>query len=102
MKRALVPFQRHYVDGKLFLDAEGCFYIKPATHPALAGRQFANFTEAMQHLSDFNREHPRGKFEGELILQEVFHYYGPAFPEQPEQPVQLPSNYDDETFEREK
>jgi hypothetical protein len=101
MKRALIPFQRHYVDGKLFLDAEGCFYIKPATHPALAGQEFANFTEAMQHLSDYNRENPQQKFEGEIILQEVIHYYGRSFPERPPQPIQLPTD-SDETSKREK
>lgn len=68
MKYAFVPYERHSQDGKLFLDADGCQYLKPHTHKLLAGKEFPNESECVALINDHNIANPTDKFAGEVIL----------------------------------
>lgn len=74
MKNAFIAYERHSQDGKLFLDADGCQYLKPHTHVLLAGKEFANQGEAVTVIRDHNIANPTNPFKGELILLNVISF----------------------------
>ena len=71
MKYVLVPFERFRQGSAVFTDGEGCVYLKPATHPAIAGKEFANELEFRQLVMDHMRDNPKDKI-GEVILLPVY------------------------------
>jgi hypothetical protein len=74
MKRVYIAFERFAQDGQVFTDPDGCSYLRPHSHPLLAGKEFCNPTEAVQLISDYNIENPKNRFKGEVIFQEVIIY----------------------------
>jgi hypothetical protein len=74
MKLSFVPYQRFAQGGQTFTDSDGCHYVKPQSHPALAGKEFCNELEFRQHVNDYNAAHPDKPFTGEVVLLPIFNY----------------------------
>jgi len=76
MKRAFTCFEFHrQSDGKLTLDDDGASYVRPHTHPLLAGKEFVNETEILQAIQDHNAAHPSSPFKGEILVFPVLTFY---------------------------
>lgn len=83
MKNAFIAFELHRdADGKVMTDDDGACYLKPHTHPLLAGKEFCNQGEAVQLIRDYNAPKqdpgnpsvmvsPKERFAGELIVLNV-------------------------------
>lgn len=71
MKYAFIAYERHTQGGKLFADGDGCHYLKPHSHPLLAGKEFANQGECVTVIRDHNIANPADQFKGEVILLPV-------------------------------
>lgn len=76
MTNEFVPVERHRQGGKVFSDADGCFYLRPHSHPLLKGKTFANTGEMLVLITDHNnsldvRSGNVKPFTGEVILLNV-------------------------------